>query len=96
MEKMWKGRTSAALDGIADDFNSSIATDSVMYREDITGSIAHATMLGECGIIDKADAERICEGLFGILRDIESGALAIEKKRDLAQIKVSDKKQKSG
>ena len=78
MEKMWKGRTSAALDGIADDFNSSIATDSVMYREDITGSIAHATMLGECGIIDKSDALKICDGLSGILRDIESGALAID------------------
>ena len=43
--KMWAGRTSAATDKIADDFNSSIAVDSRMYRQDITGSMAHAAML---------------------------------------------------
>lgn len=77
MEKMWVGRTSAALSSIADDFNSSIRTDSVMYREDIRGSLAHAAMLAECGIIDKSEAEAIEAGLRGILADIESGALAI-------------------
>lgn len=49
-----------------------------MYREDIQGSIAHATMLGACGIIDKSEAEKICDGLEDILKDIESGALMID------------------
>ena len=46
MEKMWAGRTSGATDSIADDFNSSIRFDCRMYRQDITGSMAHAAMLG--------------------------------------------------
>ena len=49
-----------------------------MYREDIHGSIAHATMLGQCGIIARSEAEKICNGLEGILQDIESGALPID------------------
>ena len=51
MEKMWAGRTDGALSKIADDFNSSIHIDARMYKEDITGSIAHCTMLSECGIL---------------------------------------------
>lgn len=46
-----------------------------MYKHDIKGSIAHATMLGECGIIDPADSKVIIEGLNGILSDIENGTL---------------------
>ena len=56
MAKMWAGRTDGHTDQIADDFNSSIHFDSRMYRQDITGSIAHATMLGECGIIAKEES----------------------------------------
>lgn len=44
------------------DFNASIHFDSRMYKEDITGSMAHATMLGACGIIEKAKAKRSCKG----------------------------------
>lgn len=60
MEKMWAGRTSGETDAVADDFNSSIRFDSRMYRQDITGSIAHAQMLGACGIItpEEADGDR--------------------------------------
>ncbi len=78
MAKLWEGRESKAVDSAADDFNSSIRIDSRMYREDITGSMAHATMLGAQGIISPADAEAIIAGLEGILADIESGALAID------------------
>ena len=49
-----------------------------MYREDIEGSIAHATMLGKCGIITEESVQDIVQGLRGILADIESGALAID------------------
>ncbi len=75
--KLWAGRQ-GATDAAADDFNSSIRIDSRMYREDIKGSIAHATMLGEVGIISKSDADEIVTGLGGILSDIDSGALKID------------------
>ena len=78
MAKMWAGRTAGATDQLADDFNSSIGFDSRMYREDITGSIAHAEMLAATGIIDAAEAAQIVEGLEGILRDLDSGELAID------------------
>ena len=51
MEKLWAGRAHAALDKAADDFNSSIAVDSRMYRQDIRGSMAHAAMLAKAGMI---------------------------------------------
>ena len=75
--KLWAGRQ-GATDAAADDFNSSIRIDSRMYREDIKGSIAHATMLGEVGIISKSDADEIVTGLEGILSDIDSGTLKID------------------
>lgn len=75
--KMWAGRFSKDVDTRVNDFNSSISFDCRMYRQDITGSIAHATMLGECGIIAKEESEKIIEGLKGILADLDSGALEI-------------------
>ena len=56
MAKMWAGRTAGQTDRIADDFNSSIAVDSKMYKQDITGSMAHAAMLGKQGIITDDEA----------------------------------------
>lgn len=78
MEKMWAGRFAKALDKKADDFNSSIATDKRMYRQDITGSMAHAAMLGQQGIITKEESEKIIEALSVILSDIEEGKLEID------------------
>lgn len=75
---MWAGRFTKQIDERVNDFNSSIKFDSRMYRSDIEGSIAHATMLGECGIIDKSESEKIVEGLKGILEDIESGRLEFD------------------
>ena len=76
--KMWAGRSESATAKIADDFNSSIAVDCRMYKEDITGSMAHAAMLGAKGIIQPHEADEIIAGLEGILSDIDSGALRID------------------
>ena len=76
--KLWAGRFSKEVDSKVNDFNSSISFDSRMYREDIEGSIAHATMLGEQGIISDGDAMQIIAGLKQILADIEAGTLAID------------------
>ena len=71
--KLWAGRFQKETDSAVNDFNSSIAFDARMYRQDIAGSIAHATMLGEQGIIEAHEAEKIIEGLTAILADIEEG-----------------------
>ncbi len=76
--KMWQGRFKKEEDERVNDFNSSISFDSRMYKQDITGSIAHARMLGATGIIDKSESDRIIEGLSGILADLESGALTFD------------------
>ena len=76
--KMWDGRFTKALNSRVNDFNSSISFDCRMYREDITGSIAHATMLGRCGIIDMSEAELICKTLKEILSDLENDRLQID------------------
>ena len=78
MAKMWAGRTAGVTDPVADDFNSSIHFDSRMYREDITGSMAHAAMLGAQHILPQADADAIIDALQGILDDLDSGALAFD------------------
>ena len=78
MAKIWEGVTDGITDSLADDFNSSIGFDSRMYKEDITGSMAHASMLGECGIISKEEAQQIISGLKEILSDIESGNTKID------------------
>ena len=69
MEKMWAGRFSKEVDSGVNAFNSSISFDGRMYKNDIEGSIAHATMLGEAGIITKEDSETLIKGLNEILAD---------------------------
>ncbi len=71
--KLWAGRFQKETDSAVNDFNSSIAFDARLYRQDITGSIAHATMLGEQGIVSPQEAEDIINGLKAILADIEAG-----------------------
>ena len=78
MPKLWAGRTSGVTDSVADDFNSSIRFDCKMYKQDITGSMAHAAMLGAKGIISRQESEQLIDGLQGILDDLESGALEID------------------
>ncbi len=78
MAKMWAGRTAGITDKIADDFNSSISFDSRMYRQDITGSMAHAAMLANQGIISREDSDALIAGLETILQDLDSGTLTID------------------
>ncbi len=78
MAKLWAGRTDGKTEQIADDFNSSIHFDCRMYRQDITGSMAHAAMLAAKGIIGQEDADTLIAGLEGILTDLECGALEFD------------------
>lgn len=75
---LWAGRFSKEIDAGVNAFNSSIAFDARMYRHDIQGSIAHATMLGDCGIISKEDSSLIIQGLKEILADLDSGKLEFD------------------
>ncbi|MCX4356955.1 MAG: argininosuccinate lyase [Oscillospiraceae bacterium] len=78
MAMMWAGRFSKEVDSKVNAFNSSIAFDARMYKQDIAGSIAHATMLGERGIISVSDSLELIGGLKEILADIESGKLEFD------------------
>lgn len=78
MGKMWAGRFKGALDKQADDFNSSFHFDNRMYKQDISGSVMHAKMLGDKKIITEEEKTEIIKGLSGILSDIESGALPLD------------------
>lgn len=75
---LWAGRFSKEIDAGVNAFNSSISFDARMYRQDIEGSIAHATMLGDCGIIPKEDSVQIIQGLKEILADLDSGKLEFD------------------
>ncbi|MBR1591727.1 MAG: argininosuccinate lyase [Ruminococcus sp.] len=77
-DMMWAGRFSKQVDETVNAFNSSISFDGRMYRHDIQGSIAHATMLGDCGIITKQDSLEIIGGLEEILKDIDEGRLELD------------------
>ena len=75
--KLWAGRFQKETNDVVNDFNSSIQFDGRLYREDITGSIAHATMLGKQGIIEEHEAEKIVAGLKEILKEVEAGELDV-------------------
>lgn len=77
-DMMWAGRFSKQVDDTVNAFNSSIAFDGRMYKHDILGSIAHATMLGDCGIIPKDDSIKIIDELKKISADIENGNLQLD------------------
>ena len=74
--KLWGGRFQKETDDLVNDFNASIQFDQRLYGEDITGSLAHAAMLADCGIISREDAAAITRGLREILEDIEAGKVA--------------------
>ena len=71
--KLWGGRFQKETDSLVNDFNSSIQVDGRMYKEDIMGSLAHAAMLAQQGIIPQEDGAAIAAGLKEVLADIESG-----------------------
>ena len=76
--KLWGGRFEKKTDGLVDDFHSSITFDQRLYKQDITGSIAHATMLGRQGIIPMEDTEKIVSGLKDIMQDVADGKVQFE------------------
>ena len=71
--KLWGGRFRKETDSLVNDFNASIHFDARLYQEDIQGSMAHARMLSDCGIISPEDNRQIQEGLAAILADVEAG-----------------------
>ncbi|MBP3645811.1 MAG: argininosuccinate lyase [Clostridia bacterium] len=78
MAKLWAGRFEKPTNALLDDFQSSIPFDQRMLSCDVTGSIAHATMLGEQGIISMEDSQAIVEGLKTILDEYNAGTLEID------------------
>ena len=76
--KLWQGRLEGDVDERLNRLNQSIGFDARMYKQDITGSIAHAHMLGKTGVITGEETEAIVTGLQGILADLDSGALEID------------------
>lgn len=78
MTKLWGGRFTRDTDASVEEFTSSISFDQRMYRQDILGSMAHARMLGKCGIITQAETEQVLSGLQSILTDIEAGNFTFE------------------
>ena len=74
-KKLWGGRFTKNASASATEFNASIDFDQKMYKQDITGSRAHAAMLAKQGIISQEDADAIDNGLVGILNDIEKGSI---------------------
>jgi argininosuccinate lyase len=75
--KLWGGRFTKETNQLVNNFNASISFDQKFYKQDVTGSIAHAQMLGKQGIITMDESKQIVEGLKGILEDIENGKLEI-------------------
>ncbi|MDH7498535.1 MAG: argininosuccinate lyase [Syntrophomonadaceae bacterium] len=76
--KLWGGRFTGRTDELVERFNSSLAVDCRLYREDIRGSMAHAAMLARQGYLAPEEAEAIVAGLQQILDDIESGRLQFD------------------
>ena len=76
--KLWGGRFKKGTDKLVNDFNSSIRIDSRMYKEDIQGSLAHASMLGKQNIIPQEASDRITSGLLEILKRIENGVINVD------------------
>lgn len=77
--KLWGGRFTEGVNELVNTFNSSISIDSIMYKEDIEGSLAHVKMLGNQGIIPLKDSKKIVEGLKEILIRIDNGTIQIDK-----------------
>ncbi|MBS0001465.1 MAG: argininosuccinate lyase [Thioalkalivibrio sp.] len=74
--KLWGGRFSEATDAFVEAFTASVGFDRRLYAQDIAGSIAHATMLAEVGVLTHAEADAITAGLDEIRAEIEAGAFA--------------------
>ena len=78
MASLWSGRFEKDMDDIVKQFNASIGFDQRMYNEDIDGSIAHVTMLGEQGIVSMEEKDIIIKGLEEIREEIASGIIVFD------------------
>ena len=81
--KLWEGRFENPTAANADGFNDSLPFDKKLWKEDITASVAHATMLGKQKIITETETEKITDGLRAVYTDIESGKLEIVGAEDI-------------
>ncbi len=90
MTKLWAGRFEKPTSALLDDFQSSIPFDQRLLACDIRGSVAHATMLGERGILSPDDARAIVQGLEGILADVQAGRLAVDMSAEDVHMFVED------
>ena len=80
--KLWSGRFEKNTDQLVDRLNASISYDQRMYEEDITGSMAHAAMLGAQGIIPQSEADRIVQALGEILEDCRAGKITFSEENE--------------
>lgn len=74
-DKPWGGRFKESTSKEVEAYTESISFDTKMYRQDIAGSKAHASMLAEQGILTKDEAQTLCKGLDAVLDEIETGKL---------------------
>src|SRR4051812_13168862 len=89
-EKSWQARISEATDAIAQKFVESISYDRRIYKQDIAGSIAHATMLAKVKLISDPERDAIIEGLKSIERDIEAGNFQFDESLEDIHMVVED------
>ena len=80
--KLWGGRFTKEENALVNEFNASLRFDRRFYRQDIRGSIAHATMLGRQGILSESECEQIRDGLMQILTELDSGKLAFDEEAE--------------
>jgi len=78
MAKQWGGRFEAKTDALVEKLGESVSFDARLALWDIRGSIAHARMLGERGILTKSDSRKIISGLTAIAKDIEGGSFRFD------------------
>src|SRR5208282_2999344 len=89
-QKSWQARISEATDALAQSFVESISYDQRLYKHDIAGSIAHATMLAKVKLITDSERDAIIEGLKGIERDIESGNFKFDESLEDVHMVIED------
>ena len=77
--RMWGGRFATGPDAIMEEINASIGFDQRLFKQDIAGSIAHATMLAEVGILTQSDRDAIISGLNAVLGEIEAGTFTFSR-----------------
>jgi len=81
-KKLWGGRFNGNLSDITERISQSIHFDSRLYKQDIAGSIAHAKMLRNIGVISPLELESIIDGLKKIESEIESGTFEFLSSRE--------------